>query len=1020
MARTRIAAFTALLLGLAGPSHALFDHGNVGLPTGHPGVFDPTDPGDPPPPPPPLPPLGITGFGLQYVDVVARAPIGRTSQLFKQEEGGSYVPFRSLVAGTETQIHDDYLHVGRGYCYRMEITGGSGPDETHTRCQTTDWRVGFENIAITPADSTRVLHLFDWRDTEPLAQGTEASPALYHMNLLIEAGDPLAEQGFRSMGMHVQSAPIFHQELVAWNDAQSMAQDCAVGPVAEPPVVVAQAHARTVNGAVNAAANVADLENAGIFDPTVGGSMSGGCRIAGRWYFAAVPGSVYNEIRANMLDKIAAGEEPSIKALVFRKVPVAAALAPGVSRHVLNYTFLGEQGFEFNAISRCWEEDGTRYCSTQSHLIGWIFRKVAYWVVEFVDEAIECVRSAIGRIKRLVKGELTLSIQFRLLNTDPGFGKDEVMRSGWSGEELKLAGVEVEVRQGLAGFYEKTQADGSVSLKVAKNSDTKVCIKLENDAVEITEFLIETTKCVKGLGSLSSATSVVIDVREDYVNALAAMTDAKAWHDAVTGRDMPKLTVLVGGNAMLLSPTGRSFAPCMGRVPSLIGVATDALYLANPAALIIGASIEFLYAVDIVLLPSDDGSRGVPVHEYGHAVMCDMLLDQGFDAFEIAWTQVIKQSAGQGADDEASYINEGFADFFTGQVMGGTNYFPTSGSTKSESVNYCDAGAECLERNYRSTDQSDLGTNGPAFRAQVRRVASLLQDAFDGQDAPDTTNDASHWATGTPFTSANAYDSDQSDEAVVLGGRDLIKMFQHWDDRGTLIDENNFLGGLADLAKANGFSDPDVCAMFELHDASASCPSFAARRAWLDWMGPVSGGTLAQLALAPAPGAPSGPAGGVAFMAAVANPEPEPEDACADCSRVVVLEGVQKVAVQKAGKSLRDTAFAFRFGGGAFESVDPLGQRLLGAWDARDASGKKLRLHPGDGATDAIEALLAQSAQELGIDPGTLTLTGPAKIELRLAKGGAIVGKITLAFEVSVDGQVRKGSYVAKLRGTEA
>ena len=47
---------------------------------------------------------------------------------------------------------------------------------------------------------------------------------------------------------------------------------------------------------------------------------------------------------------------------------------------------------------------------------------------------------------------------------------------------------------------------------------------------------------------------------------------------------------------------------------------------------------------------------------------------------------------------------------------------------------------------------------------------------------------------------------------MVLGGRDLIKVFRHFDDRGTLIGEDNFFGGLADLAKAQGFSDADVCA----------------------------------------------------------------------------------------------------------------------------------------------------------------------------------------------------------------
>jgi hypothetical protein len=992
-ARARIAAAFALVLGIAAPSHARFDLGNVGIPTSNPGViFDPTDPPLPPPPLPELPPLGITGFGLQYIDVVVRAPIGRSSQLFKQEEGGSFQPFGTFASGTETAIHDDFLHVGRAYCYRLEITGGAKPDETHTRCAETDWRVGFESIAISNADTTRVLHLFDWRDTQPLAAGTEEAPALYYMNLLIEGDDPLAEQGYRSMGMHVQAEPVFHEEFVQWNDAQSIAQDCAVGPVvAQPPVVAAQARTVHASAATTAATTAA---TSGVL---AGNVFGGGCNLVGRWFFAAVPGTVYNEIRLRMLDQIAAGEAPGVKALVFRKIPVAAGVAQGVTRHVLNYTFLGEQGFTFNGISSCWVQDGLRLCQVQSEILGWLARKVVYWIVELGDEIIECVRSAIGRIKRLVKGELTLEIQFRLLNTDAAFGKDEVMRSGWSGEELKVADVEVEVRQGLASFFERADENGFVSLKVAKNSDTKVCIKLENDTAEITQFLIETTRCVSSLGKLSSDFATTVDVRDEFANVLFAMTDARKWLNTVSSRSMPKLTVLVGGNAMLLSPKGRSFAPCMGRVPSTLGFLTDLLGFINPGALIVGASVEFLYSVDIVVLPSDDGSRGVAVHEYGHAVMCDMLLDQGIDAFEIAWTQVIKQSNSQGADDEASYVNEAFADFFTAQVLGGTNYFTTPGATASESVNYCDAGAECLDKNF-------VAGSGADFRTQVSRVASLLQDAFDGGTAADALNDASHWATGTPFTSAIANDSDRGDEVVALGGHDLIGVFQHWDERGTLLDEDNFLGGLSDLAKARGFSDADVCAMFALHDAGASCPSFVARRPWLGWVGNANVGAIANLfTAAPAPGT---------------DPGAEPGEA--DEARVMLLEGEQKIAVKGAGKSLRETAFAFRLVDGEFEAIDPLGQAIAGAASARDARGAKLRLHAGPDANDALETLLADSAVELGIDAASVRVTGPAKIELKLAKSGALVGKISLTFEVTVDGKTQRGTYVAKLRGAEA
>jgi len=1001
-----------LLLAVAAPSQALFDKGNVGIPGGNPGTLEPGDP-LPPPPPPQLPPIGIHSVGLTSIEIFVRPPVGRTSQLFRQAPLGAFAPFQAVTPGVESVIRDTQLGVGKGYCYRIQITGGGLPDETHTRCATTDWRVGFEGLSISQAESAEVLRLFDWRDTQRLAEGTPDAPALYHMNLLMEDADPLAEQGFRTMGMHLQARPIFPEELEGWNEARAIAQNCPVGPIVADPVLI-QAMAR---------------------GPLQGNTAFGSCTPAGRWSFAAVPGGVYNEIRERMLEQIGRGEKPGIRALVFRRVPVSAALAPGVSRHVLNYRYLGEQGFEFNAIRQCFVQDGLRLCQTQQEIIGWLARKVIYWVVELGDAIVEGVRSAIGRIQRLVKGEVDLEIDFRLLNTDPAFGTDQVMRSGWSGEEIKLDGVKVEVRQGLAGFYGRTGADGRVSLKVAKNSDTKVCLQLENDTAEITEFLIETTVCVKSLGKLTGNRSEVIDVREEYVNVLAGMTDARRYLEVVAGHSMEKITVLVGGNAMLLGAMGRSFAPCMGRAPSLIGLGADLLGLLGsfltPGALLVTSSVEFLYSVDIVLLPADDQSRGVPVHEYGHAVMCDMLLDENIATFQLAWTDVIRQSASQGADDQASYLNEAFADFLTAQILGGTNYFPTTGSVESESVNYCPALGSCVEQNYDSSDTTGLSNDADkaAFQAQVRRVVATLQDAFDGQAGTNVPNDASHWQTSAPFAPLTANDSDQSDEAVVLGGRDLRELFSYWDARGTLLREDNFLGGLADLAKARGFAEADVCSLFALHEAGRTCPGFIARRPWLDWKDVAGGDLLEAFRLAPAPtpapvpfpNAGQTPAVMLAIAAgAPATPGEEAEDSCADCSRPVVFEGVQKIQVPGLGKEERETAFAFRLGEGSFEGIDPLGQLYEGAWQPRNARGSKLRLNLAPEAADKLARLLIASGEGLGLEAGSALPVGPAKIELRLAKGGELVGKISVPFEVEVDGRVRRGTYVAKLRSSEA
>ena len=134
----------------------------------------------------------------------------------------------------------------------------------------------------------------------------------------------------------------------------------------------------------------------------------------------------------------------------------------------------------------------------------------------------------------------------------------------------------------------------------------------------------------------------------------------------------------------------------------------------------------------------------------------------------------------------------------------------------------------------------------------------------------------------------------------------------------------------------------------------------------------------------------------------------------------MVFEGVQKIQVPGLGKDERETAFPFRLGEGSFEGIDPLGQLYEGAWQPRNARGSKLRLQLAPEAADKLARLLVASGEGLGLEAGSALPTGPAKIELRLAKGGELVGKITVPFEVEVDGRVKRVTYVAKLRGSEA
>jgi len=64
------------------------------------------------------------------------------------------------------------------------------------------------------------------------------------------------------------------------------------------------------------------------------------------------------------------------------------------------------------------------------------------------------------------------------------------MRSGWSGQPLYLSGVKVEVRQGLpVRSLRRHRRAGLLTLEVAKNADTKVCIQSRTTPLLITEYI---------------------------------------------------------------------------------------------------------------------------------------------------------------------------------------------------------------------------------------------------------------------------------------------------------------------------------------------------------------------------------------------------------------------------------------------------------------------------------------------------------------------------------------------------
>lgn len=699
-----------------------------------------------------------------------------TNELYKSTAGGSYTRIATLSCSAPVNEYVDNALTSSGvrYCYKVKSTSGSSVNWTAGACLYS--RYTATSLGLSESAAQTLYTSFDWRRTDPVDAYEDANatkPTLWYANVLIS--EPLQADALRALGAHVQATPVFPLELD-----------------------YAQRNLVALNGAVR-----------------------------GAWHWSVIPGPVYNALRGQMISDLQAGRRPGFEAIVFRRIPVYAARWVTNDMSRLRPSYLGQQGFEFNAISRCRIVNGVQVCELQQELVGWLARKLLYYIVEGTEAIIEGVRSAIGSGSRVVNGEITLDLEFRILNTDPAFdlGDYVPMRSAWrEGAPVVPHGARVHVRQGLAAFFGTIDENGRARIEVAKGQATKVCIETKNDAAVVTKFLGDFVVCVADLGTLSLDSYRLVRVRDEHINVLAQVTDAYDYVRTVLGHSMARATILVGDTADLVSTNGRSFAPCMGRSPNFfISAGQGVLAAVFAPAFVVSAGAEFLYAVDIVLVSEDSPLRGVGVHEYGHFVMCDLMASESELAFQSAWSQVILGSADQTADKEESYMAEGFADFIAAQVAGGTDYFGVSGSTWASEVSWCDplVGIGMDE----NLDQKSL-TDG--FQSQVGRVTTLFADAFDGHATADAPNDGCAWS---PSGSQLAYASgatarDDGDEAIALSGTALREVFARWVNDGASWSEAGFLGALADVIQDHGNDLQSTCHLFGLHEETGACQSW--------------------------------------------------------------------------------------------------------------------------------------------------------------------------------------------------
>ncbi len=602
------------------------------------------------------------------------------------------------------------------------------------------------------------------------------------------------------------------------------------------------------------------------------GKMSASTDGKGAFVFTVVPGRIYNLIRQFALDG-----DPLFPAVVLRQIPKPLQNAQGS----LSYDRLVEARFRYRGMEPI-RPSAEPTGQAQQPLVILTARLALKAVAEAAIEVVRAIAIALGNRDRNgaifgwgAAGTVNLRLTLDVKDTDPAFGGAS-MRRAWgkdAGTPVMLPGVRVSVWSRGDGtvlwlptlFEATTNAQSMATIKMAKDRDVRqLCIATENDAAEITDLLTEVEVCDfessvdQNIDHLKYDTWANVSISDPYFNILAQATEGHAYLKDVAGYDAHKAVVNVGwiADAMGAAGTGAPFTPCLGfpnvsadlLVLDILGLIASIPIAGPPIAATLAAATPLL-AVDM-FFPDSDAllSRGVPTHEYGHFAMCSMLYDASVTYISTSYTDAAAARIASGAipppTESRAYDLEAFADFFAGQAAGGTNYF-SLGSLFSLSMSYCDVNAAnpaaCLDTNASSES---------SFHEQVKRVATTLHDAFDGDRFNSTfvnqPGNGNVWTTGASgWVYDGARNGDAYDEPVLLPGS-AIRTFV---GKLSSMDDTKFMTSLADTIKENGYDWCQTCRVFSLHEGVAASASPADHYAACaaspvsTWVGPAPDAT---------------------------------------------------------------------------------------------------------------------------------------------------------------------------------
>lgn len=596
----------------------------------------------------------------------------------------------------------------------------------------------------------------------------------------------------------------------------------------------------------------------------------------GVFVYAILPGATYNLLRAYALTPDPeTGEDRTLFDAVILRPPPAGPAGPAGA---IPWQTLVDSAFLYLDSTELAEPTDDEQQQPRAR---WL-RKFAKQIGQAVREVARGIVHSLGAIDRVVSGTTEIRLELKVLNRDPAFPWMMEMQQAWgrnAGEPAKLEGVQAELKMKRLGglmptlFVDKTSSQGVAHISAAKGGDPRgrnpVCVRLDNAAGSITQFLAANRVCdFNGTGDFPDTRRselTVAMVADDFqIHALNALTDAHRYFEVVAGHPIQPAKVVTGGLASALS--GRAMANCMGLTGDLdfTGWALSGIPLFGQSAL--------AYTRADIVLPSGKerrrNSRGLIVHEYGHFSLCSMLWDVDPELVrELIERRITEWGFHRQIDetDELSHLNEAFADFVAGQVVGGTDYVDPEESLESLNLNYCRVpygyldgygGVDpsvipplrpCLEGNATGVDAS--GDMEPARTdekagatvggyGQINRVMTTVHDAFDGHywklnelRARDVPGNADYyrldrsgdlqilrkgWALHAPGATA-------PDEVIALPGTAIpewIHDFAHHFETMVSADVG-FLSSLARTMQAHGATWCQACDLFLLHQDGA-------------------------------------------------------------------------------------------------------------------------------------------------------------------------------------------------------